>query len=58
MEKLSCNMEEYLEKYSTFYLIKIIEEIDIKLESSNNICLLLSKEKIKKVLIKREASSL
>jgi hypothetical protein len=51
-------MEEYLEKYTTFYLIKIIEEIDIKLESSNNICLLLSKEKIKKVLIKREASSL
>jgi len=57
MEKLSCNVEEYLEKYSTFYLMKIIEEIDAKLELKNDICLLLSKEKIKKILSKRETSS-
>jgi hypothetical protein len=50
-------VEEYLEKYSTFYLMKIIEEIDAKLELKNDICLLLSKEKIKKILSKRETSS-
>ena len=57
MEKPSCNMEEYLEKYSTNYLIKKIEEIDRKLELENNICLFLSKEKIKKIISKRETSS-
>jgi hypothetical protein len=56
MEKPSCNMEEYLEKYSTFYLMRIIASIDKKLESEHNICLFLSKEKINKIISKRGTS--